>query len=237
MPNKPSRFNLIKSHYILHDIVYFTTVEETIFSFLLKAQTWCQTIDPFGVISSDPLSLRTYFPPTFDTQIQLIGKTIFGGFLHPWAGYLDICASPSLDPSDAYFLRPTLAHDFSFFTNLYSEPKKRDLSISWCSNFLVTLDEGKGIICVVSYGKDSWDDYVNFATLNFFEVTDGSYRLPISFDDVPQAATFHRRFVYANDSDLKHTNFFNATFIATTILPINTTARNTTGNILSCFFV
>lgn len=237
--NKPLRFSYVNAHFVRANMAYFTIENGTVLSFNLEAQTWCDVLDPFHVLGPFPPLLKSRIHPTFDTQIQMIKNKIFGGFSGRGYGYTDVCASSYLEPSDKYFLRPTLAHDQTFFTHLYSEMKKSEIGLSLWSKYFVTLDESNGIMCVVSYAGYSWDEYVNFACLSFFEVTGNSYKVPISFNDEvdPSASTFHRIFSYANDHDLANANFFEANFISTTLLPINTRKLNTVGFIRGCFFV
>ncbi|KAK1353831.1 hypothetical protein POM88_052196 [Heracleum sosnowskyi] len=239
--NKPLRESCVKSHLVHHDMVYFTTTADVVLSFNLVDEKRVSIFDPYGVLVRCP----EFFPrprPNFDTDIQIIGDVVFGGIYFHQKSFFDICASPSLIPSDDMFLRPSLTHDEPFYNQIYTVPRQLRRHFSLCSKSLVTIDNDKGIICIIIYGNQPWDQLANYAVLNFFRVNGDSYqgdiiREPEEEQEVGKELVlpFHwtHLFYYAHDKDGQHINFFKADFLFATFMPIDTNKQVTPGVIYS----
>lgn len=84
------------------------------------------------------------------------------------------------------------------------------------------------MMCVVCYGNDIWDEFYNYAALNFFKVTDNSYKhdIPPLEENrklgTPLPFRWYSIFNYANDEDGEYVNFFRSSFISGTFFSIDT---------------
>lgn len=241
--NKPVNEILIKSHLILKDMLYFTTLFEVVLSYNLERESWVSIFDPNGVLVRCPEISRFQPRPTFDTQIQLVGNMVLGGFFRFREGYFDISASLAIHPHDDTFLRPTLAQDINLFKQIHSRPRELNQLLSQCSKYIFTINENLGIICVITYGNDPFYSFSNYAVLNFFKVTGNCFKCDLPPKQVqgnessPIPFCWNSTFGYAHDEDEEHVNFFEAEFISTTFMPINTKRQATPGVIYSCMLV
>ncbi|KAL8144844.1 hypothetical protein AgCh_003165 [Apium graveolens] len=234
--DKPMRHCGITSHLVFHDIVYFTTTSHVVVSFDLVNQLWLTMFDPYGLLARYPE--YSVFPrSTFDSDIQIIGNTVFGGIFNTPASFSDICASPTLIPSDDMFLRPSLTHDRSFHDHIYAITRLTRRRLTTLSKSLVTINSEERIICVIGYGNDPYDKLANYAVLTFFKVHDGSHQGDIIHEPEEQengkefVRRFHwiNKFDYATDEQGDHVNFFRADFITSTLMPIYTNKQATPG--------
>ncbi|KAK1353830.1 hypothetical protein POM88_052195 [Heracleum sosnowskyi] len=190
--NKPMQDCVIKSHLILRHTVYFTTTYEVVLSYDLEDETWVTVFSPHGALDPFPENIYIPPPPTFDTQIQVVGNMVVGGFYRFGEGYFDICASLAIDPHD------------------------------------------------VCYGNHPLDKFANDVILNFFKVSGNSYKCDIPHREVKMDAPipycWHSSFNYAHE-DEKRVNFFEAEFISSTFLPIDTKRQVIPGLLYSCMLV
>lgn len=146
-----------------------------------------------------------------------------------------------IDPHDDLFLRPTLTQDLDFYKQIYTRCRELHHLLSECSKYIVTINENQGIICVVCYGNYPWDKFSNDAVLNFFKISGNSYKCDFPPREEVDAASpvpycWHRSFNYAHE-DQKRVKFFEAEFISSTFLPINTERQLTPGVLYRCMFV
>lgn len=215
----------VHSHLVIGTMVYFTTSLDVVMSFDLNDEMWTTVFDPYGVLAVT----FHYVPPlpTFKSQTLVFGNQIFGLSKYRGNGYCDICASSSLNPYEDSFLRPNLAPDEQFLTDVINVPTDLDLS-NW-SQFIFSLDQD--ILCVVSYGTDMMTDaygLLNYAELSFFKISGDSYQHPINiYTCLPSPGC----------SDGRDVNYFKAEFCSRTRLFIKTKRQFTNGVPCTCIFV
>lgn len=175
---KPLQNTNVKSHLVIGSMVYFITANHVVLSFNLRVLQWSTVYDPFGVCyrgkhKLSDLSKYVTFP-TFDTQVQVIGSTIFGGvYSHGQEKHFDILASHCLEPSDKFFLRPAFYQKNYYFIHALNTIPCRIISKD-SSKYVVTLGGEERLMCVVCYGShpssSSADKLSNYCVLTFFKV-------------------------------------------------------------------
>lgn len=231
---RPSQNCEIKSYVIIDKIVYFTTSIQTVMSFNLEAVHWSTVYDPYGYDYFDQNNVVTI--PTFDTQIQKIGDTVFGGVYQPGHKTLYFCPSHTHPFSDL-FLRPSLDQDkCSLVTSScsFSDITKVD---SLCSSYTVTMDLSEDIACVVCYGSDlSSSGVSSYARLSFFKVSQG-YHPSCSSTPPVEGQTCGSLLSSLFEEEGQRASSLKLDCIHRTHLRITTKKNFTRGIVSSCFVV
>lgn len=243
---KSVRETTIKSYVLMGNMVYFTTIHQSIMSFDLDLEVWGTVFDPYGIhYRPNPFGGKDYSSSyhTFDSQIQVIGNKIFGGLKYVDEGHFCICASSTLKPHEVSFLRPTLAQSNDFFSSWFSAPSHYNTFLHRWSTYMVTLDTTQSIMCVICYGSDELQDYSNkhdeeddcsnHAVLTFFQVDDDFCQPLVDEGEFPRVKV-DPDFSYSKKNNV---DCFKATFLHRTILHICTANHYTQGVIRSCLFV
>lgn len=163
---KPLWQSTVKAHVILDTFVYFTMSNECVMSFNLRTSKWSTVYDPFGVLYIYKHMFPQYIdpPPTFDSDIQVIGNAIIGSYCYTpgMDPCSDIFASTLHKPFEEYFLRPVRPMRF---------PISRS-SDGICDYSRCILNY-KGSLCLILYCSTPVKDrsFINFAEVTFYDLS------------------------------------------------------------------